>query len=381
MNDVCLSMKILLVLDGFGSGGAQRQMVNLAAGLLHRGHTVEFAIYHPEMRHLAPAVEALGIPVHTVRRNPRFPLSVAFGIRTLIRRHRYDNVLAFMETPSLYCELALLGIRRTKLAVSERSGLPAEGRTFTLRVLHEFHRLADWITVNSHHHREHMIQLYPWMARKCSTIYNGVDPSEFAPLAEHAPDSAGKLALLSIGTIIPRKNLPGLIQALAVYGKRYGEPPSVTWVGKIEASLRGRRAYAEANALLHDLDLEHAWHWFGERSDILELINAYDALIHTSFLEGLPNAVCEALACARPVLVSNVCDHALLVRDGISGFLFDPHNPDEIAAAIYRFKRLDQVQREQMGRQALEYARRELSLDTYVESYERLFRDLHDTQR
>jgi hypothetical protein len=47
-------MKVLLVIDGFGSGGAQRQMVNLAAGLTRRGHTAEFAIYHPEMRHLAP---------------------------------------------------------------------------------------------------------------------------------------------------------------------------------------------------------------------------------------------------------------------------------------------------------------------------------------
>ena len=38
-------MKILLVIDSLGSGGAQRQIVNLAKGLKKNGHIVEIFIY------------------------------------------------------------------------------------------------------------------------------------------------------------------------------------------------------------------------------------------------------------------------------------------------------------------------------------------------
>jgi len=48
----------------------------------------------------------------------------------------------------------------------------------------------------------------------------------------------------------------------------------------------------------------------------------HDAFVHPSFYEGMPNVVCEALAAGLPVLVSDVCDHPLLVEKGVQGFLF-----------------------------------------------------------
>jgi glycosyltransferase involved in cell wall biosynthesis len=67
----------------------------------------------------------------------------------------------------------------------------------------------------------------------------------------------------------------------------------------------------------------------------------HDALIHPSLYEGLPNAVCEALAAGLPVLISNVCDHPLLVVEGERGFLFDPSDPLSIAMSIERAAALD----------------------------------------
>ena len=44
-------MRILCVIDSLGSGGAQRQMVSLAQGMVARSHEVEFFVYHPELDH------------------------------------------------------------------------------------------------------------------------------------------------------------------------------------------------------------------------------------------------------------------------------------------------------------------------------------------
>ena len=41
-------MKILCVIDSLGSGGAQRQIVNLACGLKKKGHDVDVFVYFPE---------------------------------------------------------------------------------------------------------------------------------------------------------------------------------------------------------------------------------------------------------------------------------------------------------------------------------------------
>ncbi len=57
-------MKLLFVIDHFGSGGAQRQMVNLALGLSRRGHDVEFLVYYPEFDFFRARVDEAGLTVH-----------------------------------------------------------------------------------------------------------------------------------------------------------------------------------------------------------------------------------------------------------------------------------------------------------------------------
>jgi glycosyltransferase involved in cell wall biosynthesis len=102
-------------------------------------------------------------------------------------------------------------------------------------------------------------------------------------------------------------------------------------------------------------------------------MRSYDALIHPSYLEGLPNAVCEAMASGLPILVSNTLDHPLMVQDGVSGFLFDPFAAESIAESLFRFSSLPPAARRQMGLAARSYAERELALATYVDHYEALF--------
>ena len=70
-------MKILLVIDHFGSGGAQRQMVYLAGGLHDRGHDVEFFVYHPHHDFFRSAVDERRIVVHEVDRRSTSRLGVS----------------------------------------------------------------------------------------------------------------------------------------------------------------------------------------------------------------------------------------------------------------------------------------------------------------
>jgi glycosyltransferase involved in cell wall biosynthesis len=188
-------------------------------------------------------------------------------------------------------------------------------------------------------------------------------------------DTNGKsntLKLIALGTIISRKNVKGLISALAIYKKRCGENVKVSWAGKQDQTKQGRAYYKEACNLIAELGVDSLWEWLGECSNIAKLLPNYDALIHPSFHEGMPNAVCEALAIGKPVLVSKVCDHPLIVKDGLTGFLFDPYRPEDIAKAVHTLTKLTPDEYLKMGIEARAYAENKLSMEFCASQYENL---------
>jgi glycosyltransferase involved in cell wall biosynthesis len=368
-------MKLLFVIDNLGSGGAQRQMVNLGRGLQKRGHSVEFFVYYPadHYRHL---LDQVGIPVHLHPKESRFSLAPLCALRRLVSRGKFDLVLSFLDTPNFYAEIAMLGCKDTRLVVSERFMYTSEKLPLSTWILQSLHRLADSITVNSHHQRTKMEQLFPWMTPKLRTIYNGVDLERFTPDQKLENSIIKSHSLVAISTIVEKKNMLGLAKSLTICRDKYNLKPIIRWAGKQDHSKVGQKAFEETADFLHANELEDQWEWLGERFNIPELLRQHDALIHPSFYEGLPNVVCEALACGRPVLVSNVCDHSILVEDGVSGFLFDPHSPESIAEAIAKFYGTSHEQRQSMGESARIYAEKNLSIDSFVNNYEKLFLSL-----
>jgi glycosyltransferase involved in cell wall biosynthesis len=200
--------------------------------------------------------------------------------------------------------------------------------------------------------------------------------SEFQPI-EPMPKPGRNLRLLGIGRIGPEKNLVNLITALARFDEKFGYVPEVSWAGDRDSSQAGRLYCEHVDALLASLpNVQRSWRWLGLRSDVPGLLHEYHALIHPSLYEGLPNAVCEAMATGVPVLASNVCDHPLLIADGSRGYLFDPRDPASICAAIAKLTELDANAWRGFGRNAREYAVANLGVDKMVGSYAALFDSL-----
>jgi glycosyltransferase involved in cell wall biosynthesis len=365
-------MKLLFVIDSLGSGGAQRQMTQLAIGLKSKGHSVNLFEYYPEHNHFERSLVDAGIPIIKAEKSHRFSLSVVRHLDGQIRSGHYDCVLAYLNTPIFYAETVSLFHFGLPLVVSVRSAFPSR-LGLKIWLLQQMHRLAHHIVVNSHHQRIRMEMQFKWMRSKISTICNGVDLAIFKPGEQPA---LGGLRLLCLGSVTGNKNPVNLVRAIARCRDDYGFLPTVDWAGKFMFSRDSRRVFAEANRVINSLDLNGSWHWLGERNDVPGLITTHHALVNTSFSEGLPNAVCEALACGRPVLASNVCDHPRLVHDGRTGYLFDPGSPESIAGAIQKLAMLSPLDRQEMSKEARRFAAAELSLDGFVDAYDLLFTQL-----
>jgi glycosyltransferase involved in cell wall biosynthesis len=365
-------MKLLLVIDHLGLGGAQRQIVELACGLARRGHTVELFSYFPQHDFFLRRVVDQGIAVHSYRKGSGFSFGVIGAVAALLRERSFDLVISFLNNPNIYTELASLASQRTRVVVSERCSYHDDRSLLAANGRRMLHALADHVVTNSETHAA-WLRNKRWLRTKVSCIYNGLDLQALVP-ARSALTERSDLRLLAVGRVCPQKNPLNLIAALRHFHDRHGYVPELSWAGKQETSGADQRYVAQVNELLQSLPhISARWHWLGEQLDMPSLLRRHDALIHPSFYEGLPNAACEALAAGLPVLISDVCDHSRLVLQGERGFLFDPADPQSIAASIERVTALDAQGWRAMSHNARSYAETHLGVAQMLDSYERLF--------
>jgi glycosyltransferase involved in cell wall biosynthesis len=366
-------VKILLVIDHLGLGGAQRQIVELACGLERRGHTVAIFNYFPTIDHFRSRITAAGIQIHDCQKGRGYSVRVLGALATLIRTQRFDVVISYLNSPNLYSELATLISPRAKLIVSERVSHHDDATypylDYTLRRL--LHGLSDQVVANSASHAEWLRRKW-WLKHKVCCIYNGLD-LDTRPGPRPVPAAPDELRLLAVGRLCPQKNPVQLIHALQQFHREHGYIPRVSWAGKIDSSPAGKVCAQQVHELLDSApEIRRRWDWLGEQLDMPRLFAEHHALIHPSVYEGLPNAVCEALAAGMPVLVSAVCDHPMLVADGERGFTFDPSSARSIAAAITKLARLSATEWASFAQNARQYAASNLGIERMVAAYEDL---------
>ena len=82
--------------------------------------------------------------------------------------------------------------------------------------------------------------------------------------------------------------------------------------------------------------LSGAVRFLGYRTDVAAPVKRADVFVLASRHEGLPRVVMEAMACARPVVATNVRGSRDLVRDGESGLLVPLGRPEPLAEALLR---------------------------------------------
>ena len=223
-------MKVLCVIDNLSTGGAQRQIINLAIGLHQRGHYVSMFFYAPGTL-LAQYLEKEGVHVHVQLKKSRYSFNVIKGLRRCIDQGKYQAVVSFLNTPNFYAILASsLSRTRPVTIVSERfCDTPGYPNSIELAVRH-LYRFSRKIVVNSYHQRKNFLRRYPWMKKRVVTIYNGYDLQEFVPFS-YEPENA-QLSILAIASVSRYKNGLCLVRALDVLRKQYGVLPRVSWVGQ-----------------------------------------------------------------------------------------------------------------------------------------------------
>jgi glycosyltransferase involved in cell wall biosynthesis len=363
-------MKILCVIDSLGPGGAQRQLVGLGSGFKEKGHEVVFLTYY-DIKFYNHILEQAGIPIICIC-EPNY-LRRLIKIRRYIRHGNFDAVLSFLEGANFCCEFAGLPFRKWKLIVGERNADPQIRKSVRLILYRWFHLFADYVVANSKSNIQIVRSVNPLIKnRKCRVIYNIIDFDRWKPGTENELKADSKIELVIAASHIYRKNLIGLVEALSLLTPLELDKIRVSWYGDHIAEPFYDNSLPEARKRLQTLNLENIITFFPATSDIPEKIRNSDAVGLFSFVEGLPNVVCEGMACAKPVVCSNISD----VSDYLyfdTNLLFNPEDSQSIKLALQYLIASDNEKLRQIGLANEEISKRLFVKEKILSEYTKLF--------
>jgi glycosyltransferase involved in cell wall biosynthesis len=365
-------MKILCVIDSLCPGGAQRQIVELALGFREKGNEVSFLTYH-DVPFFHPVLEKARILVNRIE-EPNYLLRL-LKMRKYIRLGKFDSVLSFLEAPNFICEIAGLPYRKWKLVVGERSANPEITKSFKLKIYRWFHFFADYIVANSHANLKLVYSACPLLpGSKGIVIYNSVDFNLMKPAVKYTPRLDSKFKLIVAARQTYEKNLNGLIDAISLLKDKDRNKLIIEWYGDKMTEPYMDNSFIEALKKIEIYGLDDIFTFSPATPDIARFIQDADAVGIFSFYEGFPNSACEGMACAKPIICSEISDlPELLSYD--KRLLFDPTDPQSIRNALSYLIRLSSEQLELIGAENLKICHKSFDKERILNEYLTLLRE------
>jgi glycosyltransferase involved in cell wall biosynthesis len=330
--------KILLLTRKLDMGGAQRQLVELALGLHTRGWRVVVATFYSGGA-LAAQLDGAGVETISLGKIGRWDLfGFAWRLTALVRRERPDVVHGYLDTSNVLLTLlrplfaptrVVWGVRASNMDLTQYDRLAM----LESRLARALSRHADLIICNSEAGRAyHAVQGYP--AERMVVVPNGVDVKRFCP------DPQARQALRSEWRAEPGYTLVGIVARLDPMKDHRNFLNAAARIAATRPNARfvcvgdGPAAYRQALAdEARDLGLDGRIEWTGARDDMPQVYNALDvAVSSSSYGEGFPNMIVEAMATGIPCVVTDVGDSAAIV--GSLGWVCPPRDSVALSDAI-----------------------------------------------
>jgi glycosyltransferase involved in cell wall biosynthesis len=164
---------------------------------------------------------------------------------------------------------------------------------------------------------------------------NAVDVSRFRPVtagekakAKNALGLPGETAVIgTVARLVQRKGIDVLLRAFAVVCHHHQAHLVIVGDGPLGEELR---------ALARELRIADSISWLGFQADAMKWLQAMDVFAFPSRLEGVPNAVLEAMAVGLPIVATTIGGVTDLLEEGGTGVLIPPDDPNAMARELDR---------------------------------------------
>ena len=402
-------MRIAFLLDNLSGGGAEKVILNLAAGFSRLGYQVDLLVCKAEgvLRNYIPAgVNLIPLqPVSSARGTAAALLADPAGYReilgTIVSRKKLPKAFRYIPAISHHLKQdgaallvsalpksninAVLAQRMsgtdTRVVVGAHIHLSAQDSEVASRgksgiralrpmMQRYYHQANAVVAVSKGVERDTRAYLdLPQDMMK--TIYNPVAAREIKNLSEESPehdwfDNRDVPVILGIGRFVQQKNFPLLVRAFAELRKK--RPVRLVLLGGDESSDEQTRHKAELEELADDLGVAEDFDMPVYKENSYPYFRRASVFALSSRFEGFGNLLVDALFCGCPV-VSTDCPSgpAEILRDGEFGHLVPIDDAKSMADA------LDAILDEKIDSRMLRARGEEFSVDQAVNNYNELF--------
>jgi len=362
-------LRIAMMLESDGPGGAEMVNLRLSQELRARGHEVIPVGPERGVGWLGDHFRRGGFSPDVFHlRRPIDPACVR-DLIALFRRHRISTVHSHEFTMAVY------GTAATRLA-----GLPhlitMHGGLTVCKAMRR--RVAlRWAIRSS----EHAVVVSRATQAQFSTDLGipgdllTVVPNGVPAIAGDADRvraefgiTPGECVILAVGTLERHKGHLGLLAALAALPR---EGPLARW-RLVIAGGRGGDQREALERYTRESGLSSKVHIVTARNDIADLQAMADVFAMPSLWEGLPMALLEAMVAGRAIVASATAGIPEAIVDGQEGLLVPPGDVDALGAAL-RALIPDAALRASLGAAARLRGHREFTVQVMADRYEQLY--------
>jgi glycosyltransferase involved in cell wall biosynthesis/predicted ATP-grasp superfamily ATP-dependent carboligase len=362
-------LRIAIMLESDGPGGAEMMVFRLAEELRRRGHTVLPVGPAHGIGWLGDHFRRLGFTPEVFRlRRPIDPGCVR-GLMELFREHGIDVVHSHEFTMAVYGAAAsrLLNLPHVITMHGGFKVTKALRRRIALR----------WAMRQS----DHTVMVSRATRHQFATEL-GVDESLFTVVPNGVPVQTGDASrvrvefgiterdcvLLAVGVLERHKGHRILLEALARLDSSGLNTP---WK-LIIAGGRGGDQHEWMLEYIRTAGLSERVYIVLDRNDIPDLLALADVFVMPSLWEGLPMAILEAMVARKAIVASAVAGIPEAIVDGREGLLVPPGEVAPLADAL-RLVIVDPARRRTLGEAAAARASRDFTIAVMAERYEGLY--------
>ena len=373
-------MKVLNIITSLSIGGAQMMLYKLITKMDQNKFKMR-VISLTDIGPIGKRIQALGIPVETLGMKKSIAdLTKIFKLVNFLKKNRPDIIQSWMYHADFVGGLAAKISGGASVAWGIRhSNLSPEGNKkttqWTAKVCAMLSSiLPSKIVCCSHASKEVHHQL-GYDQNRMVVIPNGFDTEIFIPSNQARKKVRDQFGLIDdtilkglFARFCQQKDHKNFFQAASIIHKDYPEVnfllcgDGITWDNSI------------IRKWIEEAGVKSVTHLLGSWDDMPSLHASLDIAASTSsYGEGFPNVIGEAMACCVPCVVTDVGDSARIV--GNTGYVVPPGNSEALANALKRMIALGGA-RNELGKLARIRIIENYKLEKIVKQYENLYEEM-----
>jgi glycosyltransferase involved in cell wall biosynthesis len=358
--------RILVLIKGLGVGGAEKLLSEGARYWDRERFEYHVGYALPWKDQLVDEIRALGFEVHLLGSKKGLTPRVAGNIRRVVRDRGIDLVHAHSPTMGVIARIVSpVPVVYTEHNVAESYRPPTR---FFNRATYSRQRaviaVSDAVAAS----------VSTWRGPNVRVIPNGVsvsvDPAQTSAARSELGIADDSSLIVHVGNIRPGKGHEVLIAAAAILRER---DRRLRWASiggeKYEGDLARVRDRAAASGVGDDVQ------FLGRRADALGFVGAADVYVNPSEVEGLPVSILEAMALERPIVATAAGGVPSVIRDGETGVLVEPGDPQALADGVQRLLD-DPALAKRLGAAARVLVEQEHGLEHMVRAVEAVYEEI-----